>query len=91
MQSIFDFANQHPILLGAIGTFIAKYAFDAFVSALPAPTAGSSGWQVFWFKFLNNLAANISRARGAHVESSPNWNAAVDTHIQKLQNGGPVQ
>lgn len=64
-------------LWAIVGTFITQYVWSAFISALPAPTAQSSVMYQFWFKFLNYLAANISRAQSTAVEKSPNWVPAV--------------
>ena len=67
-----------------LGTFITQYVWAAFIGALAAPTAQSSSMYVFWFKFLNGIAGNIARAKSANVESSPNFQPAVE----KIINGG---
>lgn len=74
MNTIWQFLNDHQVLC----TLVAGYTWSAFISALPAPQAASSVMYQFWFKFLNVLAANIARASSAKVESSPNFQAAVN-------------
>lgn len=39
------------------------YVFAAAVGSLEAPTDASSAQYRFWFKFLNQLAANWTRAK----------------------------
>jgi hypothetical protein len=66
-----------------LGTFATQYAWSAFIGALPAPTATSSTGYQFAFKFLNILAANISRASSTAVENSPNFNDAAAKVLPK--------
>jgi hypothetical protein len=68
----FFYAHQVLVTLGA------GYLWSSFISALPAPQATSSTMYRFFFTFLNVLAANISRANSTKVESSPNFQAAVN-------------
>jgi hypothetical protein len=68
-----QFIIAHQVLF----TLGAAYVWSSFISALPAPTATSSTFYQFAFKFLNVLAANIARARNNAVESSPNWTDAL--------------
>ena len=75
MNTINSILQNH--IWAIVGTFITQYVWSAFISALPAPTAASSGMYQFWFKFLNYLAANISRAKSTAVEQSPNFQDAV--------------
>lgn len=63
---------------------VSYYAASAFVSSLPAPTATSSTFYQFFFKFVNTLGANLARAYSTRVEGSPNFKAAVDIHCQNL-------
>ncbi len=77
MNSLADFLSQHQIIATAILTWIANSGFTMFATSLPSPTAQSTAWYQFWFKFLNRLAANLSRANNSSVESSPNFQAAV--------------
>ena len=74
MTTIWQFLNDHQVLC----TLTAGYVWSAFISALPAPQATSSILYQFWFKFLNVLAANIARASSTKVESSPNFQNAVN-------------
>lgn len=74
MNTIWQFLNDHQVLC----TLAGGYVWSAFISALPAPQGTSSSMYQFWFKFLNVLAANIARASSTKVESSPNFQAAVN-------------
>lgn len=65
--------HYHPAIAAIIGYWI----WSALISALPAPTAKSSTFYVFLFRFLNTLAANIARAYSTAVENSPNFAAAA--------------
>lgn len=85
MNTVTTILSNH--LWAIVGTFITQYVWSAFISALPAPTAQSSGMYQFWFKFLNVLAANISRAKSTAVEGSPNFTPAVQQAV-RVQNGG---
>ena len=79
MNTIWQFLNDHQVLC----TVAAGYTWSAFISALPAPQANSSVMYQFWFKFLNVLAANISRAQSTRVEGSPNFAAAFNAQNAK--------
>ena len=83
MTAIWNFIVAHQVIC----TLTAGFIWSSFISALPAPGANSGAWYNFWFKFLNVLAANIARAQNAKVESSPNFQAAID--VQTKQAGLP--
>jgi hypothetical protein len=86
MNSIATFFSQHPYWATAILTWVSNYGISAFTSSLPAPTATSSPFYVFVFKFTTAiLAQNPSRAIGTKVEASPNFQAAMN--IQTTQAG----
>jgi hypothetical protein len=86
LNSIVNLFNQHPFWSTAILTWVSTTGVSAFISSLPAPTATSSPFYVFWFKFMNAvLAGNVSRATNTKVESSPNFQAAVN--VQTTQAG----
>jgi hypothetical protein len=91
MTNVWNFIVAHQLsittTLTAIVTWITNVGFTKIVSALPAPAATSSTRYIFWFKFLNNFMGNASRANNSAVESSPNFQAAVD--IQTTQAGVP--
>jgi hypothetical protein len=74
MNTIVTFVTNHQVLV----TLIVGYVWSSFISALPSPQATSSSIYTFFFKFLNVLAANIARAQNSSVESSPNFQAAVN-------------
>jgi hypothetical protein len=83
MNTIWQFMIAHQVTC----TLIAGYIWVAFITALPAPTAQSTRFYQFAFKFITVLAANIARASNTTVESSPNFQAAVN--IQAKQAGLP--
>jgi hypothetical protein len=83
MNTIWQFMVAHQV----ITTLIAGALWSAFIGALPAPTATSTTFYQFFFKFMNLMAANVSRAF-ASVEKSPNFQAAVD--IQTKMAGQPA-
>lgn len=62
--------------------FSAYIVFANAVSAMDAPTATSSGFYRWSFRFLNGIASNLSRTRIPVIESSPNFHAAVERHIE---------
>lgn len=65
--------HYHP----AFVTLIIYYILSAAISSLPSPTATSTKFYFWFFRFSNTLAANLSRAYSTAVESSPNFQAAV--------------
>jgi hypothetical protein len=71
-----DIIHRHPYAL-----LIAYYIFSNATSSLPAPTAKSSVFYQWFFKFANGVGANLSRAFSTAVEGSPNWQSAVDKHM----------
>lgn len=67
-----------------IFTIFYYHVLSAFFSALEAPTATSSSYYRFFFKFCNYFAANYSRAISTRIENSPNFVPA----LVKYTNGG---
>lgn len=65
-------------VVGGVSLTGLKYGADVFISSLPAPTASSSGQYRYWFTVANKFAANWSRAKMNAVESSPNFQQAVN-------------
>ncbi len=86
MSNIWQFIMNHQVL----ATLSVGYVWAAFIGSLPAPTATSSMTYQFAFKFLNILAANIARATSSKVESSPNFQAAVNIQTD-LANQPPIK
>lgn len=85
VKTIIQLFQQHPYYSTAILTYLSTTGVSAFINALPAPTATSSQGYIFFFKLVVGLVAgNPSRARNNAVESSPNWQAAVQKHIDTL-------
>ena len=74
MNSAIAFLQAHP----TSSTLVAYYIAISFTGSLPAPTASSSMLYQFIFKFVNTLAGNLARAYSSKVESSPNFQAAVN-------------
>lgn len=73
-DTVWSFMVAHQVIV----TLAIGYVWSSFISALPSPQATSSAFYQFSFKFLNVLAANISRASNTKVEASPNFQAAVN-------------
>lgn len=73
MNWLTNIYDAHPALTSLAGYYVGS----AFVSSLPAPTAKSGQFYTFFFKFVNTLAANLSRAYASQVEKSPNFQDAV--------------
>lgn len=80
-----NFIHAHPFAL-----VFSWWVFSAATGALPAPTAKSSPFYQWMFKFLNTIAANIARAYNTSVENSPNFLPAVDLHLNKQTAPGPA-
>jgi hypothetical protein len=82
MQQIIAFIQAHQLAITTTGTaavtWVTNVGFSRVVSALPAPTATSTSKYAFWFKFLNNLVGNASRANDTSVENSPNFQGALN-------------
>ena len=73
-MTVIQFIQAHPTTFTLIGYYVAI----SFTGSLPAPMANSSMFYQFMFKFVNTLAGNLSRAYSSKVESSPNFQAAVN-------------
>jgi hypothetical protein len=58
MNSFTELIQAHP----TISALLAYYIASAFVGSLPAPDVSSSMFYRFVFKFMNTLAANLTRA-----------------------------
>lgn len=80
-----NFIHAHPFAL-----VLSWWVFSAATGSLPAPTAQSSPFYQWMFKFLNTIAANIARAYNTSVENSPNFLPAVDLHISKQAGPDPA-
>ena len=86
-----NFIQEHPIAFVILWTTF-QYAFSAFASSLRAPTNASPQWYLSIFAVINAIAGNLSRISPPKVESSPNFEAAVNLQ-QKIagQLPTPVQ
>ena len=80
MSTVWDFMVAHQVLC----TVIAGVVWSSVISSLDAPTADSSAFYRFAFKFLNALAANFARARSTAVESSPNFQDALNRQTDQV-------
>jgi hypothetical protein len=74
----------HPYLLAVGATWVFNNIVTALISALPAPTKDSTARYVYWFKVANTITGNLKRAQSTALEDSPNWQAAIDAHLQKM-------
>ena len=66
------FGNWHLYVL-----FLIYYVFSNAISALPLPDQTSGKFYAWVFKFLNGLAANISRAAAGKIPGTDPVDAAV--------------
>jgi hypothetical protein len=74
MHSLANLISNHQTL----SVLVAYYILSAAIGAMPAPTATSSTFYQFLFKFSNTIGGNITRAFNTYVESSPNFQPAVN-------------
>lgn len=79
MSQLWSFIVAHS----TISSLIAYYIAISFTGSLPAPTARSTMFYQFVFKFVNTLAGNLARAYSSRVEGSPNFQDAVNTQNAK--------
>jgi hypothetical protein len=79
MSNIWAFIVAHQVL----STVVAGVIWSSLISSLDAPTANSSPFYRFAFKFLNAMAANFARARSTAVESSPNFQDALNKQTDR--------
>ena len=84
MNNFLDYLWAHHVPL------ILAWVFSAAINSMPAPTMSSSPAYIFFFKFLNTLAANPFRAHSTTIEASPNFEAAVRDRIATLKNAGQL-
>ena len=78
---------HHQALVAIIGTWLFNNVITVLVSSLPAPTKDSSQRYIYWFKVTNTIIGNVRRAANTAIEQSPNWQSAVNAHIENLANG----
>lgn len=81
------FINGHPYITASVLTWLFNNIVTVLISSLPAPTKTSSAQYVYWFKVANTIIGNLKRAQSTALENSPNWQAAVDAHLEKLSSG----
>lgn len=81
-----DFFHAHPFLL-----LFSWWIFSAAIGSMPAPSAKSSAFYEWSFKFLNTIASNIARAYNNRVESSPNFIPAAEIHAANVQNAADAK
>jgi hypothetical protein len=72
--------QQHPYSASIISTWIFNNIITVMISSLPSPTKDSSVAYSYWFKVLNTIIGNLSRAKNTALESSPNYQDAVVSH-----------
>jgi hypothetical protein len=66
-----------------VGTWVFNNIITVLVSSLPAPTKDSTAKYRYWFTVVNTIIGNVKRAQNHSLESSPNWQDAVDKYIQQ--------
>lgn len=86
-MQITEAIHIHPYISASILTWVFNNIITAAVTSMPAPKRNSSSGYVWFFTFTNTVVGNISRAKSTTLEKSPNWQDAVDSHVQTLQNG----
>lgn len=74
MNALIGFISSHEV----IAALVAYYVVSAAVGAMPAPGATDGKGYNFWFKFLNTVGGNLTRAFNTYVEASPNFQPAVN-------------
>ena len=79
MSQTWNFLVEHS----TISSLVAYYIAISFVGSLPAPQAKSTMFYQFVFKFVNTLAGNLARAYSSRVETSPNFQDAVNVQNAK--------
>ena len=90
MPQAIQYLLKHPWILSILGTWVFNNVITVLVSSLPAPTKDASAKYVYWFKVLNTVIGNVKRAQIPRIEDSPNWQAAVDAHVQHLSSSGLI-
>ena len=90
MDQAVQFVHGHPYLVSVAGTWIFNNIITVMISSLAAPTKESSASYVYWFKVLNSITGNLKRAQSTALENSPNWQDAVNAHLQKLSDNGTL-
>jgi hypothetical protein len=92
-----QFLQSHPWLIGslvsavlAVPGFLFNSVVTVLVSELPAPTKDSTQKYIYWFKVTNKIVGNWQRAKSTKLENSPNWQAAVEAHVQQLADSGLI-
>lgn len=83
MKEIIQLIHEHPVYALLIG----KAVWGAIVDAFPAPTAQSGQGYKIAFSFVNAIAFNFARAKGATIESSPNFIPAAEKYMADKQAG----
>jgi hypothetical protein len=79
MSYLLQFVMHSQIL----HSLLSYAAFSALVDGMPAPTKDSGIAYQWTFRSLNLFAANPFRAKGTRIESSPNFQDALDIQTDK--------
>jgi hypothetical protein len=67
MTQLIALIKGHEIILVIAGQFAIASAIDS----LPAPTAKSGGFYVFFYKWVNLIAANWSKTKNGTAPAKP--------------------
>ncbi len=85
-----NFILAHQVIFSVAGTWLFNNVVTVMISSMPAPGKDSTQNYVYWFKVLNTFIGNLQRAQASHIESSPNWQAAVEAHVEKMAQSGTL-
>lgn len=79
MNAIIQSVLHSPV----VHSLLSYAAFSALVDGMPAPTKNSGIAYQWTFRSLNIFAANPFRAKSTSIESSPNFQDAVNVQTDK--------
>jgi len=82
-----EYFSHHTLtlaILSSVATWLFNNVITVMITSLPAPTRDSTPGYVYWFKVANTIIGNIQRAKSTAIESSPNWAAASQAHVDKM-------
>jgi hypothetical protein len=74
---------MNVFLHSEVAHFVLYIAASCLIGGMPSPTKDSSVAYRWTFRSLNLLAANLFRAKNTTVETSPNFQAALDVQTEK--------
>lgn len=78
---IIQWIDSHGIFLLFVGIIS-----NTLVGYLPSPTKDSKASYVYLFKVSNSLVFQFARAFKSKIENSPNWEDAIQKHLENSDN-----